>query len=278
MIEQAFSKVSKRLFGHPLPWAHRFGQQLQAHRVLEQCLHAPLTGRRDECLRIVDAGTAIQDLDNVRFGQRIEAQDCHLGVLRHGSQISAVIVSQPIGFTARETETWSSKLVEPAEDIVKRRAYINRPGPDFIESVNIESLVAPFRRVVHIQFEEFAGGDLVSAFPKCIPFGIESSRFAGPGVAKQHVGLRGPELFQGPRLLITLSCKNLSAGAGDSVVHVSSNHRWADTVRNSSSGMPPSPTSNQRWGLNCRLNSSMPRKGRLFKLLFTSMGMTRKPR
>ena len=134
------------------------------------------------------SGRPSRNPDNVQIRKQIEAQNLHLGVLRHGSQVPSIVVPQPIRVTARETEMWPPKLVEASTDLVEGRARVGRPSPDLIKSVDKERLVAPFGMAVHVQGKKVAGGDQADIFLKRLAFGLKRGRLAGAGVAEQYIG------------------------------------------------------------------------------------------
>ena len=129
---------------------------------------------------------------------------------------------------------------------------------------------------IYIQGQEVTSGDRVGIVHG-LAFDLKRSCLASAGVAEQDIGWNGTEGIQRPGhvLLIVVRIRDLSTGPeySDDIVHTSSNQSGAGTVRNSSSGMPPSPTSSERLGLKRCVNSSIPRIGFVFSPLLTSMAM-----
>ena len=109
-----------------------------------------------------------------------------------------VVLAQPVRLPARQAEARSSQGVELPPNLVERRAHVRRAGTDLIEPVNKECLAAPLGMVLRLEGQEVPGRDRAGIIPKRLALHLEGGRFAGAGIAHQHVDRLLPELLQGP--------------------------------------------------------------------------------
>ena len=76
--------------------SHHAGQEIEGQRVREKAIDTLLTGRCDEILGVVDVRTAIQDPNDVRIRQGVEAKYHHLGVWRYVLQVLPIVRTKPV--------------------------------------------------------------------------------------------------------------------------------------------------------------------------------------
>ena len=137
----------------------RLYQHRQALRVCEQGFQSFLAGFVNEFFRVIDFQIVAQDFENVLIGKRIKTQDHDLSVARNDLQIISVVGPEPVGLSAGKPEPRTTQLVELSAYSVQWCASVRRSRPLFVEAVNKQRRVVPFRVLVDFERDEVPGGD-----------------------------------------------------------------------------------------------------------------------
>ena len=122
----------------PGPAGGHVRQHSQALGIREQGVDSSFAGRSDELARIFDAGMVVQKLTDTLIGQRIEAQDPDLVILRYRLQVDPIVGPEPVRLTAGEAEPGSPERMELGANAIQRGAPVFRTGPHLVEPVDEE--------------------------------------------------------------------------------------------------------------------------------------------
>ena len=123
--------------------ADHAGQHVEGLRVGEQRLDTALASPLHKGVRVIDSGLAAQDMLDVRRCERVEPQGRDHRTGSDGSKPGPVVLTQPVGLPARDTEGRVSKGIEAGADAVEGCAHVGRAGSHLVEAVDEKRLASP---------------------------------------------------------------------------------------------------------------------------------------